>query len=132
MNKIYGKISNIESEDYISIVEINTEIGNFFSLIVETPETADYLKKGKEINILFKETEVEILKNCFLEKNLNTFEGKILNIKKGKVLSKLVIEKKDLKIVSILTTKAVEILGIKENEKIYFYVKPNEIVIEAL
>ncbi len=132
MNKIYGKISNIESEDYISIVEINTEIGNFFSLIVETPETADYLKKGKEINILFKETEVEILKNCFLEKNLNTFEGKILNMKKGKVLSKLVIEKKDLKIVSILTTKAVEILGIKENEKIYFYVKPNEIVIEAL
>ncbi len=132
MNKIYGKISNIESEDYISIVEINTEIGNFFSLIVETPKTADYLKKGKEINILFKETEVEILKNCFLEKNLNTFEGKILNMKKGKVLSKLVIEKKDLKIVSILTTKAVEILGIKENEKIYFYVKPNEIVIEAL
>ncbi len=132
MNKISGKISDIQSDNYISLVGIDTEVGKFYALIVETPRTADYLKKGKDVNLLFKETEVEILKNCFLDKNLNTFEGEIFKIKKGKVLSKLFIKSRNLEIISISTTKAIEILELKEKEKIFIYIKPNEIVIEAL
>ncbi len=132
MNKISGEISQIESDKYISLVGVDTKIGRFYSLIVETPETADYLKIKRKVNLLFKETEVEILKNCYLEKNLNTFEGTISNIQKGKILSRISIKNGDLEIISVLTTKGIEILELKENEKIFFYIKPNEIVIEAV
>ena len=132
MNKISGKISQIESDKYISLVGVDTKIGRFYSLIVETPETADYLKIGNKVNLLFKETEVEILKNCYSEKNLNTFEGNIFKIQKGKVLSKIFIKNENLEIVSVSTTKGIELLEITESQKIFFYIKPNEIVIEAL
>jgi molybdate transport system regulatory protein len=132
MNKIKGKITEIESDNYISIVGVDTEIGKFYSLIVETPKTANYLKIGNKVNLLFKETEVEILRNCFFEKKLNTFEGKISKINTGKVLSKVFIKVKNLNITSVSATKGIELLEVKENENINFYIKPNEIVIEAL
>ncbi len=132
MNKIPGEISQIESDEYISLIEIITKIGMFYSLIVETPKTADYLKIGNKVNLLFKETEVEILKHCYPEKVLNISKGKVSKVQNGKILSKVFIKNSDLEVVSVTTTKGLKMLNIKENEEIFFYIKPNEIVIEAV
>ena len=60
MNKLQGKIINIESSEHISIVDIDVEGDLFSTVSIETPETADYLRIGKEVSMLFKETEVSI------------------------------------------------------------------------
>ena len=45
---------NIESSEHISIVDIDVEWDLFSAVIIETPETADYLRIGKEVFMLFK------------------------------------------------------------------------------
>ncbi|WP_457642495.1 TOBE domain-containing protein [Persephonella sp.] len=133
MNKITGKISQIESDDLLSILSVATEIGNFYVVLLETPQTVEYLRKGKEINLLFKETEVDIFKNCsFLEgKILNLFNGTVTEIENGKVLSKVVIKARNIIFRSIIPKKSVELLDLKPSDNISFSIKPNEITIEV-
>ena len=48
MNKLQGKIMNIESSEHISIVDIDVKGDLFSTVIIETPETADYLRIGED------------------------------------------------------------------------------------
>ena len=107
MNKLKGKITNIESSEHISIVDIDVEGDLFSSVIIETPETADYLRIGNEIFILFKETEVSIGKALSGNLSLrNRLKSKIKTIKMGTVLTEIVLDYKEKDIISIITTRS--------------------------
>ncbi|WP_456403176.1 hypothetical protein [Persephonella sp.] len=133
MNEISGEIYSINSDHLLSELTVKTEIGNFFIVLLETPKTADYLKIGKSVNLLFKETEVEIFKNCsFLEKRfLNLFSGSIVSINRGKVLSKISIKSGNYQFESIILDRSVDMQELKVNDNISFHIKPNEITVEV-
>jgi len=90
---IKGSIANVTSQDIISLVEIDTQCGVFTSLIFETPETASYLKKGKEVMLLFKEAEVGLAKGTTGEciSYLNSIRGVVRNITKGSILAEVAV-----------------------------------------
>ncbi len=128
MNKLKGEITQIQSEENISVVKIKSNNTLFTSVILETPETAEYLKEGNEIYILFKETEVSIGK-C--EKNeislSNSIETVVKDIKWGKILTQLKLSFDSKEIISIITTDSAKRLNLKIGDKVTAFIKANEI-----
>lgn len=130
MNKLKGKIMNIESSEHISIVDIEVEGDLFSSIIIETPETADYLRIGNEVFMLFKETEVSIGKALSGNLSLrNRLKSKIKTIEKGKVLTKITLDYKRKDIISIITTRSANNLDLKVGDEVQGLVKANEVII---
>ena len=130
MNKLQGKIMNIESSEHISIVDIDVAGDIFSSTIIETPETADYLRIGEEVFMLFKETEVSIGKALSGNLSLrNRLKSKIKTIERGTVLTKIVLDYKGKDIVSIITTRSTNKLDLKVGDEVQGLVKANEVII---
>ena len=130
MNKLQGKIMNIESSEHISIVDIDVEGDLFSTVIIETPETTDYLRIGKEVFMLFKETEVSIGKALSGNLSLrNRLKSKIKTIEKGTVLTKITLDYKGKDIISVITTRSTNKLDLKVGDEVQGLVKANEVII---
>ena len=130
MNKLSGKIINIKSDDHLSIIELQVGSDIFKSIVIETLETAPFLKKDANVNALFKETEVSIAKNLSGRISLqNKMKCTIKDIKKGKLLSQLMLDYSGNNIFSIITAAAVEQLELKKGDEVLALVKTNEVMI---
>lgn len=130
MNTLKGKIASIKTTQSLSLVTIQIEDVFFNTIVIETPDTAVYLKTGGSITILFKETEVIIGKGSEHHISIqNKVMGTILKIEKGELLSKLIISTKIGEITAILTLDATIHLQLKVNEKITVMIKTTEIML---
>ena len=130
MNSLTGEIEQLNISGNLTLVGIKVGECHFKSIVVETPETVDYLRVGNKVNVLFKETEViigigEDMKISLRNKMIST----ISSIEKGKLLAKLVMETNAGEIISIITSNAVENLNLKEGTKVMAMVKTNEILL---
>lgn len=63
MNRLNGQIAAIDSNSHMSLVDVAVGDDVFTATLLETPETADYLKVGNKVTLLFKETEVALAKD---------------------------------------------------------------------
>jgi len=128
VNKLTGKIVGIESSSHMSIVDIDVEGDVFCSIVLETPSSAPYLKQGGDVTMLFKETEVSIGKNLSgLISLRNRFKGTVRRIEPSQILSKVVLAYKTQEIVSIITARSVQKLGLTVGENVEWLVKTNEV-----
>ncbi|RTE53656.1 tobe domain protein [Arenibacter aquaticus] len=133
MNSFPGSIVDIQTSGSISIVGVRVGgCADFFSVVIDTPETAPYLVVGRQVQLLFKETEVvlatdkEGVSNISIE---NRILGTILIIKRGVLLSRLVLSTQLGEVVAILSEKSVAQLGLKENMEVAVLIKLNEIIL---
>lgn len=130
MNKLEAKITNIESAENISLVDLRANGDLFSCVVIETPETADYLKIGSTVHILFKETEVAIAKNLSGQISLrNQIASSIKQIEKGRVLTKIILDYKGIAIGSIITTRSANKLNLQVGDKVVGLIKANEVSI---
>ncbi|MCB0312247.1 MAG: tobe domain protein, partial [Calditrichaeota bacterium] len=107
MNRLKAEITAIESGGHISLVELRAHGDRFSCVVIETPQTAAYLRIGREVEILFKETEVSIAKDLSGEISLrNRIPAMIKQVDKGAVLARIVLDYRGLEIVSIITTRS--------------------------
>jgi molybdopterin-binding protein len=90
MNTLPGKITDISVSGSLSMAHVDVA-GNLFSaIVIDTPETASYLASGKEISVVFKETEVIIGTGKEYAVSLqNRLQGKIIEIESGDLLAAL-------------------------------------------
>jgi len=131
MNTFSGYISDIKVNQSLSMVSIRiNEHIELKTILVETPETASYLQNGNIVNVLFKETEVIISKEDipFISVQ-NKIEATIKKIKKGALLSKVVLTTEIGDIAAILTTEAIDKMSLKENLVVIAMIKVNEIML---
>lgn len=130
MNKLNATITSIETADYISMVYFDVDGIKFCSIIIETPETASYLKTGNQVEIVFKETEVSIAKKDHSDISLsNKLPVRINRIIRGKILSELIMDFGSNKISSIIPTHFIDHKELKIGDKVYAMIKSNEIMI---
>lgn len=130
MNKLNGVISSIASAGGISHVHLNVHAITLSSVIIDTPETAPYLKQGQEVSILFKETEVIIGKGKEIPVSLqNRIPCTIRTIERGQILSRISLQYDQYSLISIITTKAVDQMALKENDKVVAMIKTNEVML---
>jgi len=128
MNSLSGKISDIRVSGNLSIVSIDIDQKvTLKSIIIENPVTSPYLKNGHQINVLFKETEVVIGKN---EKHAislqNRITGKVKNIERGELISKVIVKTEVGEIVAIISSNAVMQLELQIGSEVIAMVKLNE------
>jgi molybdopterin-binding protein len=127
MNKLIGNITSIKTSDVISLIKIIVGDILFTSIVIDTPETLDYLKIGNAINLYFKETEIIISKTGDLKISLqNQIPCKIVSINLGLILSELHLMFGAYKITAIITSNACEHLHLQENDKIIALIKPTK------
>lgn len=130
MNKIRGFITEIQQSDSISIIQVKSNNTNFYSIVLGNDLK---LEVGKEVYLLFKETEVSIAKNFSGEISLkNRFLCKVKLLEQGKLLTKVILEWDGIEIVSIITTSSAKRLNLKENDEVVAFVKTNEVSIMEL
>ena len=130
MNSLLGNISDISVSGKLSIIQVQVSQVVLYAIIIDTPETADYLKVGREVNVIFKESEVIIGKGINHEVSLrNKLVGQISSIESGELLSKVVVDTSVGNITSIITTNAVRNLDLSEGSVVTAMIKTNEIML---
>lgn len=130
MNTLKGKIASIKTTQSLSLVTIQIEDVFFNTIVIETPDTAPYIKTGGPITILFKETEVIIGKGSEHHISIqNKVMGTVFKIEKGELLCKVIIDTTIGKITAILTLDAAKYLQLEINDKVTVMIKTTEIML---
>ncbi len=134
MNKLEGHITTIETSGNLCIVTAAIAKQLVLqAIVIENPESASYLEKGRAISMLFKETEVIISTGPGDTVSLqNKIPATIKSIEKGALLSKVVLSTPTTDIGAILSTKSVVKLGLREQLEVVAMVKLNEVMISEL
>ena len=130
MNKLRGRISNIQSNDHVSLVDVEVNGDIFTATLLETPDEAPYLKVGNVVEVLFKETEVSLAKGLSglisLRNRVNT---RVSAVRSGVILSEVVLEYGAYTLSSIITTGSIKRLDIKPGDSVEALVKANEVTL---
>ena len=130
MNTIIGKIVSVESNGELSLVRMTSAGLKFTSIVIDTPQTAAYLKPENPVKIIFKENEVILANRADCSISLqNKMPGEIIKVESDKLLSKLVIKTPVGNITSIITSNAVKQLDLYLGKNIVAMVKTNEIML---
>lgn len=130
MNTFSGVIASIKVSGNISLITIDVNNIFFKTMVIETPATAAWLKMDNRINVIFKETEVILGKGLeHLVSLQNRVPGKIIDIQKGELMSKVVVDTAVGDIVAVISLDAVLQLDLQVGETVSAMIKTNEIII---
>jgi len=130
MNRLRGCIISIQSNDHVSLVDVDVSGDIFTATLLETPEDALYLRVGNVVDVLFKETEVSLAKGLTglisLRNRVNTT---VKLVRSGVILSEVVLDYRGQSISSIITTGSIKRLDIKPGDEVEALVKANEVTL---
>ncbi|MEN8247328.1 MAG: TOBE domain-containing protein [Bacteroidota bacterium] len=130
MNSLKGVIEQIDINGNLSLVSLKVGECYFKSIVIETPDSVDYLKVGNTVDVLFKETEVIIGRGENMQISLrNRMNATITSVDKGKLLARIIMKTNAGEVISIITSNAVEQLGLVEDAQVLAMVKTNEIML---
>lgn len=130
MNKLRGRITAVEFNDHVSLVDVDVEGDAFTATLLETPEDAPYLKVGNRVQVLFKETEVSLAKNLSGQISLrNRIAAQVVEVRGGVILSEVVMQYRGHAISSIITTRSIVRMQIKPGDQLEAMVKANEVTL---
>jgi molybdopterin-binding protein len=128
MNQLPGVISEIISEGHLSIVQVEALGHTFKAIVIDTPQTAPYLREGNNVNMLFKENEVVIAKSFSgLISLQNRFDSIIKALEMGKLLCKVTMDFQGHQLISLITAHAATQLTLAIGDSVTAMVKTNEI-----
>ncbi len=130
MNKLKGKIVDIQSSDNISIVHVDVEGDVFSSIILEGKKSPLNYKVKDHVTLLFKETEVGIAKDLTGMISLrNRFKAMIKKIDKGPILAKITLNYRNHTIEAIISAQSTSHMKLKDKEEVEWLVKTNEVTL---
>lgn len=130
MNRLRGIIASVETSDHLSLVDVEVEGDRFTAILVETPESAPWLKAGNPVAVLFKETEVSLAKELSGRISLrNRIAARVESIRKGKLLSEVRLDYRGRPLVSLITTRSAERLELAPGDAVEGLVKANEVTL---
>ncbi len=134
MNSLQGHISKIETSGNLSIVQVTVDEQIVLkSIVIETSETASYLRLGTPIAVLFKETEVIIGTGGTDYISLqNKIPAIIQHIEKGQLLCKLTMLTSKGEIGSIISTNSAERMGLMPGTQVTAMIKLNEVMLREI
>ncbi|MDN3642472.1 TOBE domain-containing protein [Lutimonas halocynthiae] len=130
MNILKGKISSIKVNGDLSIVKVDIGKTIFSTILIDTPDTASYLRLENEVSVIFKETEVILGVGDMSGISLrNKLVGKVISIESDRLLSKVTINTDLGPITSIITSNAVTQLKIVVGLEVSAMIKTNELML---
>jgi molybdate transport system regulatory protein len=128
MNRLRGQITGIESNGHVSLVDVAVNDDTFACILLESPDSSPYLTVGNKVQVLFKETEVSLAKNLSgLISLRNRVHGTVRNIRRGGILSEVVLDYRGQPLTSIVTSRSIARLDVKEGDEVEALIKANEV-----
>ena len=133
MNATTGHITHIESTAHLSVVTVQlSDTIAIKTIVVETPETASYLKLQQQVHVYFKETEVILaLPNACTTSIENKIPATISSIDHGSLLSTVSLLTNIGSINALISTTAVQHLNLIPQQNVIVLVKMNEIMLSV-
>ncbi|MEZ7496299.1 TOBE domain-containing protein [Leeuwenhoekiella aequorea] len=134
MNNFEGFIKTVHVNGNLSIVDIEVTSDILMkAIIIDTPETASYLKSNANVSILFKETEVII---GLGDQSGNSLQNKIPAIitcvEIGNLLCKLDLKSDAGVFTAIISAAAAAALNLKVEDEVTAMIKLNEVMLRSL
>ncbi len=131
MNELRGRIAAVETNGFVSLVDVAVGSDTFTAILLETPASAPYLAAGREVLVLFKEPEVSLAKNLSGLLSLrNRLRARVQGIRGGEILSEVKLDYQGQTLTSIITTRAVERLALQAGDEVEALVKANEVSLQ--
>ncbi|MGZ8252134.1 MAG: TOBE domain-containing protein [Methylophilaceae bacterium] len=132
MNRLKGQIAAIDSNSHMSLVDVVVGEEVFTATLLETPQTAEYLRVGNDVTLLFKETEVSLAKNLSgLISLRNRIAATISSIERGDILSAVTLDYAGQQLISVITTRSIGRMQLAVGDAVEALVKANEIALMA-
>ncbi|HEY9117204.1 MAG TPA: TOBE domain-containing protein, partial [Roseivirga sp.] len=130
MNSIKAEIIALKTAGSLTLVELVTADIRLKSIVIDTPETVNYLVEGSKVNVVFKETEVSVATERLMSISLqNQISGVIESLTKGELLSRVELITELGIISAVITTDSVQRLNLKVGQKAYALIKTNELML---
>ena len=153
MNTLTGTITEITTEQNLSLVKALAGGFLFYSIVLDTPDSSPWLRKNAPIRLLFKETEVMIALPTLDPLSIsvrNQLPCRIIAIHSGTLLCELTlaltpsptvppapaanpaiqqnpVPAGGLQIKALITRSACDDLALKENQHVIALIKTNEV-----
>lgn len=134
MNNFEGFIKTVHLNGNLSIVDIEVTSDILMkAIILDTPETASYLKSNSKVSILFKETEVIIGLGDQSGISLqNKIPAIITCVESGNLLCKLDLKSDAGVFTAIISAAAAAALNLKVEDEVTAMIKLNEVMLRSL
>lgn len=130
MNVLEGRIYKIETNEGISLIDINIDDDFFSALIINSKATGSYIKEGENVKILFKETEISLKRfHENIVKRQNKIIVDVISIEKGQILSEVKLLYRNKSVTAIVLTRLLNELQLNEKEKAVMVLRPQEILL---
>ncbi len=130
MNKLKGRIVNIQSSDNISIIQVDVDGDVLSSIVLEGKKGPLNYKVKDHVTLLFKETEVGLAKDLTGMISLrNRFKATIRKIDKSPILAKVTLNYKAGTIESIISAQSANQMHLKESDEVEWLVKTSEVTL---
>ena len=130
MNFIDGRISKINTSGQLSLVSVSAKDLTLTAVIIDTPETVDYLVLDRPIRVLFKETEVILATQGIQGIGLlNQIAGVVRQIEMEPLLSRIRISTSVGHIKAVVTSEAVRKLNLEVGLSVTALIKTNEMML---
>lgn len=128
MNKLPGKITQIQQSGAILLVDIDVEGHGFSAFLIESASQPEWLRDGNEVDVVFKETEVSLAKNLSgIISMRNRMKCTVRQIERGELLSKVSLKFNHFDLTSAITTRSVNALKLETGDEVEALVKANEV-----
>ena len=100
------------------------------SIVIDTPQTADYLQINQEVSVIFKELEVSVATTPNLPISLqNQIPGSIIALQKGELLARITLQTQVGPITSIITAVSADELELTVGQEVFALIKTNELML---
>jgi molybdopterin-binding protein len=134
MNKLSAIITQITAAESILLVDVEVEGHAMSALLTESPYSGEWLKTGNNVTVVFKETEVSLMKNFTGTISLrNKLPCRVTAVEKGAILGVVHLLFRNLHITSAITTRSIEGMDIRPGDEVIAMIKANEVsLVKAL
>lgn len=134
MNRFRGHIVKIETSGALSMVAVSLSAGvELTAVVIETPDSASYLREGSPIAVLFKETEVILSTGPVAQIGIqNRIPGQVRKVEAGGLLSKVSMETPLGALEAIMGSGELTSLGLDTGDRVTALIKINEVMLSAL
>ena len=103
------------------------------AIVIETRDSAPYLREGSRISVLFKETEVILSTGPAGKIGIqNRIPGQVREVEAGDLLSKVVLETPLGGLEAIVASGELQALGLSVGDQVTALIKTNEVMLSAL
>jgi molybdopterin-binding protein len=132
MNKLRGHIVDIASSGNLSRVDIAlSETVKLSAVVIETPDTANYLRVKNTVHVLFKETEVMLSTDPMVAISLvNRIPAKVSDLLIGELFCEINMQTDLGEIKSVISKVAWEQWPLHVGDQVIALVKVNEIMLQ--